>query len=41
MTELTPLPPRALSAPQFQRLAEVSAETTWFANIDNPQTRRA
>lgn len=41
MTELTPLPPRALSAPEFQRLAEVPAETTWFANISNAQTRRA
>jgi len=41
MTELTPLPLRSLTAPEFQRLAEVSAESTWFANIDNPQTRRA
>ena len=30
-----------LSAPEFQQLAEVPAETQWFANIDNPQTRRA
>ncbi len=41
MTELTPLPPRALSAPEFQRLADVPAETMWFANISNVQTRRA
>ena len=32
---------RILSAPEFQQLAEVPAETQWFANIDNPQTRRA
>ncbi len=47
MTELTPLPStlvgpgRVLSAPEFQQLAEVPAETQWFANIDNVQTRRA
>ena len=32
---------RILSAPEFQHLADVPAETQWFANIDNPQTRRA
>jgi site-specific recombinase XerD len=32
---------RILSAPEFQQLADVPAETQWFANIDNPQTRRA
>jgi integrase/recombinase XerD len=32
---------RVLTAPEFQQLAEVPAETQWFANIDNPQTRRA
>ena len=32
---------RILSAPQFQHLADVPAETQWFANINNPQTRRA
>lgn len=32
---------RILSAPEFQQLAEVPAETQWFANIDSPQTRRA
>jgi integrase/recombinase XerD len=45
MNDLNPLPEsivgRALTAPEFQRLAEVPAETTWFANISNPQTRRA
>jgi integrase/recombinase XerD len=41
MTELTPLPARALTAPEFQQLADVPAEGTWFANISNPQTRRA
>ena len=33
--------PRILTAPEFQHLAEVPPETQWFANIDNPQTRRA
>jgi site-specific recombinase XerD len=32
---------RILSAPEFQQLTEVPAESQWFANIDNPQTRRA
>lgn len=49
MTELTPLPSpglatgpgRILSAPEFQHLADVPAETQWFANVDNPNTRRA
>ena len=26
---------------QFRQLAEVPSEVEWFANIDNPQTRRA
>lgn len=30
-----------LTAAQFQQLAEVPPAMTWFANIDNPQTRRA
>jgi integrase/recombinase XerD len=32
---------RILSESEFQRLADVPAETQWFDNIDNPQTRRA
>jgi integrase/recombinase XerD len=32
---------RFLTRPEFQRLAEVPAEAEWFANIDNPRTRRA
>lgn len=32
---------RALTAAQFHQLAEVPPALTWFANIDNPQTRRA
>ena len=32
---------RALTASQFQGLAEVPPELEWFANIDNPRTRRA
>ena len=30
-----------LTAAQFQQLADVPPAMTWFANIDNPQTRRA
>jgi integrase/recombinase XerD len=33
--------PRVLTAPEFQRLAEVPPEAQWFANLDNVQTRRA
>jgi len=32
---------RALTAAEFQGLAEVPPEAEWFANIDNPRTRRA
>jgi hypothetical protein len=37
------LPPasRLLGAADFRRLAEVPAEIEWFANIENPRTRRA
>jgi len=31
----------SLTAARFQQLAEVPPVLTWFANIDNPQTRRA
>ncbi len=36
------IPPasRLLSAADFHRLADVSLEIEWFANIDNAQTRR-
>ncbi len=30
-----------LTAAQFQTLAEMPAAFDWFANIDNPRTRRA
>ena len=30
-----------LSRAEFQQLAEVPPAIEWFANIDNPQTRRA
>lgn len=33
--------PRALTTPEFQGLAAMPAEMEWFANIDNPRTRRA
>lgn len=32
---------RRLNATQFQQLADVPAAVEWFANIDNPRTRRA
>ncbi len=32
---------RALTAPEFQGLAAMPAEMEWFANLDNPRTRRA
>jgi integrase/recombinase XerD len=32
--------PRALTSAAFHQLAEVAPALTWFANIDNPQTRR-
>jgi hypothetical protein len=32
---------RALTAPEFQGLSTVPFEAEWFANIDNPRTRRA
>lgn len=33
--------PRNLTADEFHRLSDVPPELEWFANIDNPQTRRA
>jgi integrase/recombinase XerD len=37
----TPLEPRKLTDKQFLALAEVPAEVEWFANLKNPNTRRA
>ncbi|AMM18804.1 integrase (plasmid) [Burkholderia sp. PAMC 28687] len=34
-------PSWTLTAAQFHQLAAVPAETEWFANLDNPRTRRA
>ena len=34
-------PSRLLTAAQFQGLADVPPEIEWFANLGNPQTRRA
>ncbi len=34
-------PHRKLTAREFQHLTEVPPEAEWFANIDNPRTRRA
>ena len=42
--DLVPMPPassRALTAPEFHQLAQVPPAAEWFANIDNPNTRRA
>ena len=41
MQNLALHPVRALTAPEFQRLADVPPEAQWFANLDSPQTRRA
>lgn len=38
---LLPAGERRLSALEFQQLASVPAAAEWFANIDNPRTRRA
>src|SRR5688500_836712 len=38
---LVPTQARALSAKEFLDLADVPPEFEWFANITNPQTRRA
>ena len=32
---------RTLTSAQFSELADVPPEIEWFANIDNPHTRRA
>ena len=32
---------RLLTSDQFHQLAAVPAEAEWFANLDNPRTRRA
>ena len=43
-TDLQPLraaSPRALSAPEFARLADVPPEAAWFANLTSRQTQRA
>jgi site-specific recombinase XerD len=41
LTPKNPAHGRALTAQEFQGLAEVPAELEWFANIDNPRTRAA
>jgi len=37
----SPLPGRLLTAAEFHRLSDVPPEVEWFANLTNPQTRRA
>lgn len=41
LTVSQPVPPGNLTALQFHQLAEVPPAIAWFANIDNPRTRRA
>ena len=41
LAAVTPRQKPSLTNPQFQQLQDVPAEAQWFANIDNPQTRRA
>lgn len=39
--QVLPAASRALTAPEFQRLADVPPEAQWFANLSSAQTRRA
>ena len=39
-TEITPAE-RLLTVAEFHRLADVPPEIEWFANLDNPSTKRA
>lgn len=41
MNDVAALIERRLTAAEFQGLAEVPAAAEWFANLDNPRTRRA
>ena len=41
LTASEPTPSGSLTPIQFQQLAEVPPAVAWFANIDNPRTRRA
>jgi site-specific recombinase XerD len=41
LTTTTRLPGTGLTTADFHHLTEVPPALTWFANIDNPQTRRA
>ena len=41
MSAVTPIQNQSLTDPQFQKLQDVPAEAQWFADIANPQTRRA
>ncbi|QJE03748.1 tyrosine-type recombinase/integrase (plasmid) [Massilia forsythiae] len=41
MTTTTRQPGTGLTSADFHQLADVPPALTWFANIDNPQTRRA
>ncbi|MFM0053718.1 tyrosine-type recombinase/integrase [Caballeronia grimmiae] len=41
LTERHTAPSRPLTAAEFHQLAAVPAEAEWFANLDNPRTKRA
>jgi hypothetical protein len=42
LERIEPIPRgRTLTAAQFHQSADVSPEAEWFANLDNPRTRRA
>ncbi|RML82370.1 Phage integrase family site specific recombinase [Pseudomonas amygdali pv. tabaci] len=41
VTKIVTDDPRRLTAVEFQQLARVPSAVEWFANLDNPRTRRA
>ncbi|KPX30777.1 Orf28, partial [Pseudomonas amygdali pv. eriobotryae] len=41
VTKISSGDPRRLTAVEFQQLAAVPSAVEWFANLDNPRTRRA
>lgn len=41
MNDLVTKTPKALTAEQFQGLSDIPPELEWFANINNPKTKRA
>lgn len=41
VTKISSGDPRRLTVVEFQQLAAVPSAVEWFANLDNPRTRRA